>query len=143
MLLAPKQGCPVLHKPARASSLVTRLFTERPRLCYTRALAVPSSSVLSPLHVSAHSNSMDLLQAQERGVSFPLLSVSTHQSQAIKSTLHSVPEPGRGAQRAHRVSLRPFRAGSGEGPWVALLKRLAEFKNQIMHYPWSLGMPGS
>lgn len=58
------------------------------------ALALPSSSVLSLSHVSAPSNPMHLFQAREYGDSFPC-ALSTH-SQAIKSTLHSVPELGWG-----------------------------------------------
>lgn len=148
-LLAPKQGCPVLHKPAQASALVPRPFTEGPGLCHTRALAVPSGSAPSPLHASARSHSMDPVRAQEPGTwgVFPP-AVGTHVAQPrYKKHLAfcAGAEPSRaGGDSVHTGLLCvPSRQHPGEGPWGALLERLAEFKNQIMHYPRSLGMPGS
>lgn len=86
---------------------------------------------------------MDLSEAQERGVSFPPCSQYAQYSSYKKHLAFCTRAgPGEG-QRANRISLRYFLAGSGEGPWVALLECLAEFKKQIMHCPWSIGIPGS
>lgn len=132
------------YKPAQAWSLSIRLLAERPRLQHTGA---PGSAqqlcAVSVTRVSPQQFHESLPGTGTWGFLSPLLSVPTAH-QAIKSTLHFVAELGWGeGQCANRISVPHFLAGSGEGPWVALLERLAEFKKQIMHCPWSLGIPGS